>query len=80
MVEGKMRKINMMTLGPRLSTYLPTCLLYIFYVCPWKLRGQEDFSVVLLLSSILWSLFMQPRVPCMFLRAKLLEISVTHAT
>lgn len=33
MVEGKMRKINMMTLGPRLSIYLPTCLSIIHFLC-----------------------------------------------
>lgn len=30
---GKMRKINMMTLGPRLSIYLPTYLSIVHFLC-----------------------------------------------
>lgn len=33
MVEGNMRKINMMTLGPRLIIYLPTCPSIIHFLC-----------------------------------------------
>lgn len=81
MVEGNMRKINMMTWGPRLIIYLPNCLSIIHFLCvSLEIEGTRGLFCGTAPLSYSWVSFHATRVPCMFLRDKFLEISVTHAT